>query len=53
MPLVAWTMRKYKRYAGTENTGEAIDWIHCQQAAQTVRTLASKQRRRVCLMGAG
>jgi Group II intron, maturase-specific domain len=38
---------------GTENTCESIDSFHCHQATQTVCTLASKQRRCVCLMGAG
>ncbi len=33
----------------TENTGWRNDWSHCQQAAQAVRTLASKQCRRVRL----
>ena len=36
----------------TQNTGWPNDWFHCQQAAQTVRTLESKQYRRICLMGA-
>ena len=36
----------------TKNTGWPNDWFHCHQAAQTVLTLASKQGRRVCLMGA-
>jgi hypothetical protein len=38
---------------GTENTCESIDSFHCHQATQTVCTLASKQCRCVCLMGAG
>jgi RNA-directed DNA polymerase len=41
---VAWAMRKYKRYAGRK--------IQAGQRGQAVRTLASRQGRRVCLMGA-
>jgi group II intron reverse transcriptase/maturase len=43
---------KIQALCGTENTGESIDWFRCHQATQTVRTLASKQRWCVCLMGA-
>jgi hypothetical protein len=45
---IIWKLLLGPSLCRAENTGWPNDWFHCHQEAKAVRTLASRQDRRVC-----